>query len=353
MLSIIFHSGSILLDKTMMQSGICNSVKNSNFSENKENFKAINSIKQEVEARVENNLLIRVVPSLYVPHLFEKPPVENLTEVISQLSDKLKKEKKNKKVKKLISGSSDDSWQMESSSDEEESESDDDYDDEDLKNYRKSLKLKSKSFDEGIENKDFFEKPIGSLLMSIGSNLVKEQCDISLYREKVISKDAKMPKQLVLTLNEQKENLKKLKVENRPFKYPMKRCEFCDFQTESELVMATHYETPHPTHRGPRCNYCNLILGSEYKIQFHMETVHNIKARIQKVGGNFECGFCKFDSTLEFVVEEHTAECRKKVNLKRNLAPPADWEYPAKIRKEFSSVIKKEVFVVSFTFFFS
>lgn len=307
-----------------------NSIKNSNFLENKENFDFESSIRE--------------VPSLIVPLLYEKPPLENLKEVISKLNENLKQENKKNKFKKLKkndSGTSDVSWKNDLSSSEESeisTDNDDDDDDELVKSISVN-KRDSFSFDDGT-NKDFFEKSIGTLLMSIGSNLANEQCGISMYREK---KKVETSKNSVLNMKSINENIKKAQVENIPFKFKIKCCEFCNFKTESALVMANHYETPHLTHQGFKCNFCKVVSFSEYKIKFHMETVHNIKAHIQKNSTIFQCDFCELDSPLQFMVEEHVVECKKRFNLKRNLVPPADWEPPAKKLKEFSSVIKKEV----------
>lgn len=314
----------------MMQSGMFNSIKNSNFLENKENFDLTSSIRE--------------VPSLIIPFLHETPPVDNLKEVISKLNENLTEENKKfkfKKLKKNNSGSSDVSWRNDSSSS-EESEISTDNDDDELVKSICAKKHDSFSFDDGTNN-DFFEKSIGSLLMSIGSNLANEQCAISMYREKKKSSEMETSKDSVLGMKSIIENIKKSKVENIPFKFKIKCCEFCKFKTESDIVMASHYETPHTTHQGFKCNFCRFISCSEYKIKFHMETVHNIKACIQKNGTIFQCEFCEFDSPLQFVAEEHIVECKKRFNLKRNLVPPADWEPPAKKLKEFSSVIKKEV----------
>lgn len=316
----------------MMQSKELNSIKNSNSLENKENL--------------EPNGLIREVPSLVIPFLCEKPPVDNLKDVISKINQTLTEESKKlkfKKLKKTVSGSSDVSWSNDSSSSEESAISSGDDRDDELVKAIAANKRNSFSFDDGT-NKEFFEKPIGSLLMSIGQSLANEQFAISLYREKTVL-EKESSKTVDLGIKSIVENIKKTEVENLPFKFKFKSCEFCKFKTESALVMANHYETPHRISREFRCNFCKFADGSQYKIKFHMETVHNVKARIQKKKHekNFQCDFCEFDSPLQFVIDEHLNECKKRFNLKRNLVPPADWEPPAKIQKEFSSVVKKEV----------
>lgn len=290
----------ILLDKTVMQSDKFDPIKNSNFLENKENFDI-------------QNVTVRQVPSMLIPFLYETPPLEILKETITKLSEQLILENKPKKGRKRKrSSESDDSWKMDSSAEESDDLDDlEDLDDlDDLDDFPQSKKLDSFSLDEG-SSKDFFENPIGTLLMSIGSNLVKEHC----------SKKNKTPKDVL----------------------EMKRCEFCKFKTESSLVLANHYETPHKMYRGFKCNFCKTICSTEFKTKFHMETIHYVKARLQKSGAIFECEYCEYDSPLKFMVEEHTVECGKRFNLNRNLTPPVDWEPPAKIRKEFSSVIKHEV----------
>jgi len=137
---------------------------------------------------------------------------------------------------------------------------------------------------------DYFESPVGKLLMNIGVNLVQEfvQVDLLKFQKRQGEKEKKnsrmgmmthMTQQSIISL---KKNIDETKENNEPFKSKMKKCELCNFKTESELVMSTHLETPHMRNYSYRCNFCTYTTRVPQEIIFHMEAEHTVKARLER-----------------------------------------------------------------------
>ncbi|GBP15568.1 MOG interacting and ectopic P-granules protein 1 [Eumeta japonica] len=111
----------------------------------------------------------------------------------------------------------------------------------------------------------------------------------------------------------------------------MKRCEFCNFKSESALAMANHYETPHMNGVLYKCNFCIFEIRNATEIVYHMEAVHNIKARLIKPLPYHQCPNCGFEDNGKAKLARHQPVCAKKFRPEINMAPPSDWEAPAKI----------------------
>jgi len=62
-----------------------------------------------------------------------------------------------------------------------------------------------------------------------------------------------------------------------------------------------------------------------------MEAVHNIKARLIKPLPYHQCPNCGFEDNGKAKLARHQPVCAKKFRPELNLAPPNDWEAPAKI----------------------
>lgn len=329
-----------------------------------------------------DDMFVLEAPSFIVPYIYEKPPTDNLREIVNQIETKfdLKKEphdqtsddldldldedgKENeenaksssKSKKKRKRGSGDDSWS------ESEDSPDDDDDDSDSETRTKVL-IKEASDDlktikavikpdaavapampspaAAIANKsqagsdNYFESPLGKFFIDIGVGLVQEfvQADlIRIQKRKMRRTHDKNIGGLQKAITALSGNLEASKKRNAPFKFNIKRCEFCNFKSESALAMAHHYETPHMNGAMYKCNFCTFEVRNSSEIVYHMEAMHNIKARLFKHLPYHQCPNCGFEDNGKAKLARHALVCQKKFRPEANLTPPHDWEAPAKI----------------------
>lgn len=184
------------------------------------------------------------------------------------------------------------------------------------------------------KRENYFESPLGLFFMDIGINLVQEhvQTDLLRQQKKKLSREGdKAPASVQMAINSLVKNLELSKDKNGVFKFDNKRCEYCNFKSESTLAMAHHYETPHLNNLMYRCNFCKFEARPPYDILFHMEAMHNIKARLEKAQSYHQCPNCPFEDNGKSKLARHTLVCSKKFRPEINLNPPLDWEPPAKI----------------------
>ncbi len=339
-----------------------------------------------------DDMFVLEAPSFIVPYIYEKPPSDNLKDIIDKVGKELAEQRKKeeeadekeakeneakdkasnesktddvakandttatattttddkKKKKKRVKKSGDESW------DESESESTDDELSEDEAQRTKVL---IKAVDEdlesikthiitpdavkevvppvaGVKRDNYFESPLGKFFMDIGINLVQEHVQTDLLRQqkkKLTRSGEAAPPSVQMAINSLKKNLELSKVKNEMFKFETKRCEYCNFKSESALSMAHHYETPHMNQHMYRCNFCTFETRPPYDILFHMEAVHNIKARLEKAISYHQCPNCPFEDNGRSKLARHSMVCVKKFIAEENLKPPLDWEPPAKI----------------------
>lgn len=137
---------------------------------------------------------------------------------------------------------------------------------------------------------DYFESPTGRLLMSVGTNLVQEyvQTDLLKIQKRQAEKEriknfgnviSTKTTQSIVSL---KKNLEESKENNEPFHFNIKKCELCNFKTESQLVLNSHLETPHMRNYSYRCNFCQYTTRVPQEILFHTEAEHNTKSRLER-----------------------------------------------------------------------
>ncbi|EDW17733.2 uncharacterized protein LOC6581529 [Drosophila mojavensis] len=333
-----------------------------------------------------DDMFVLEAPSFIVPYIYEKPPNDNIREVIKAIEtkyalsaedlavadkvdefDMMTEQNKEDKAnadgtattnapagKKKRKNGDDESWSEQSDEDD-----DDDDDDDSESGVRTKVLIKEVSDDisalksaikpaaavvasggaasnvpakPGQEN--YFESPLGKFFMDIGVGLVQEYVQSDLLRlqkrkmRKSLSRD---PKDFEMAINALSGNLQASKTKNAPFKFTMKRCEFCNFKSESALSMANHYETPHMNGVLYKCNFCTFEIRNATEIVYHMEAVHNIKARLIKPLPYHTCPNCGFEDNGKAKLARHQPVCAKKFRPELNLAPPNDWEAPAKI----------------------
>ncbi|XP_053953009.1 uncharacterized protein LOC128859897 [Anastrepha ludens] len=331
-----------------------------------------------------DDMFVLEAPSFIVPYIYEKPPVDNLRDIVKDIEEKYKlskedlaeadkpeefdmmteqnkedKEEKNGKKKKKRRGADDpdESWSEESDEDDDDDEDEDSGSDvrtkvlikevsDDLPALKGAIKPAAalvQSPSSSAQNaivaskpgqENYFESPLGKFFMDIGVGLVQEfvQSDlIRLQKRKMRKSLGKNITEFERAISALSGNLEASQKKNSPFKFTMKRCEFCNFKSESALAMANHYETPHMNGALYKCNFCAFEIRNATEIVYHMEAIHNIKARLIKPLPYHQCPNCGFEDNGKAKLARHQPVCAKKFRPEINLAPPADWEAPAKI----------------------
>lgn len=180
-----------------------------------------------------DDMFVVEAPSFIVPYVYEKPPVSDFKNFLKEVANKLIDDDENNKDEK-------DSKKDDKVEDEEKDDKDDDLID----------NLKNKS--------SYFESPLGKFFIDIGFNLVQEfvQADMLRQQKKKRDREGGQNPATNKTIHSLMKNLEFTKENNEPFKTPMKKCEFCHFKSESNLVMAHHLETPHTKNYVYKCNFC-------------------------------------------------------------------------------------------------
>nr|XP_019542716.2 MOG interacting and ectopic P-granules protein 1-like isoform X2 [Aedes albopictus] len=341
-----------------------------------------------------DDMFVLEAPSFIVPYIYEKPPPENLRDIVSELEAKIKEmrkkleesekddekaedensqgsaasgEKKSsasddaeveseaekkKKSKRKRKNDDDDDWdELETSTDDEASD-----DEGKTKVLIKEVKSDIEMIKEHIitpakddltstsgtslnaqtdpkKSENYFENPLGKFFMNIGINLVQEyvQTDLLRQQKKKRDREGKPSASTQMAINSLIKNLEFSKENNRPFKFEIKRCEYCPFKSESALAMAHHYETPHMRNYIYKCNFCSYETRPPHDILYHMEAMHNIKGRLEKASMYHACPNCPFEDNGKSKLARHAVACAKKFRPEINLNPPLDWEPPAKI----------------------
>lgn len=335
-----------------------------------------------------DDMFVLEAPSFIVPYIYEKPPSDNLREIIDKVGKELAEQRKReeeaeekeakeseekvkdeaavdgatstndtsaattaddkKKKKKRVKKSGDESWDESESESTDDELSDDETQrtkvlikavDEDLESIKTHIITPDAAKDAaatatGAKKDNYFESPLGKFFMDIGINLVQEHVQTDLLRQqkkKLTRSGEAAPPSVQMAINSLKKNLELSKVKNEMFKFETKRCEYCSFKSESALTMAHHYETPHMNQLMYRCNFCTFETRPPYDILFHMEAVHNIKARLEKAVSYHQCPNCPFEDNGRSKLARHSVVCVKKFLPEDNLKPQLDWEPPAKI----------------------
>ncbi|XP_055383471.1 uncharacterized protein LOC129613441 isoform X2 [Condylostylus longicornis] len=322
-----------------------------------------------------DDMFVLEAPSFIVPYIYEKPPVTNLKDtlvkiktesnmpektVTDETASELEKlaqikgdnlentgTKSSKPKRKAKNQSGDDSWD----------ESDDTDDDDSGSESRTKVLIKDAETDinlikqviappekiiaptADVEKKSdlYFESPLGRFFIDIGIDLVQEyvQADLLKIQKRKLRKvvESKELNEVEISITALSKNLEASRKRNAQFHFDLKRCEFCNFKTESALSMAHHYETPHMEKNMYKCNFCSYEVRQTQDILFHMEAVHNIKGRLEKALSYHQCPNCPFEDNGRSKIARHQPVCIKKFRPEVNLCPPNDWEAPAKIPK--------------------
>lgn len=166
-----------------------------------------------------------------------------------------------------------------------------------------------------IQSPNYFENPLGKFFMQIGVNLVQEHVQLDLLRTQRRKRDResdKCPPEVHMAISSLIKTLEFSKENNDPFQFGLKKCELCNFKSESSLVMAHHLETPHMTaNYCYRCNFCTFQVRSPHEILQHMDT-HNIRGRLERGPALHQCPSCPFEDSYKGKLTRHLISCSKK-----------------------------------------
>jgi hypothetical protein len=324
-----------------------------------------------------DDMFVREVPSSIVPYVYEKPSSVNLREAVVKMKALLDEheqtlvdsvkceetpvesvtpeadtdvkaevvEKKKPARRRRNNQDSDDSdWGAENnveSESEETSDSDDgmrvpriDFEDdiESIKTHIITPASATAAQTVPKRNDSYFESPLGKFFVEIGNDLVDEYVQtefIRLQKRSQSGKNKPPNPDAQAAIDVLIKNLELSEDHNKSSKFPLKKCEFCPFETESLLIMAYHYEKPHFGDSTFKCNFCEFNTQPAYEILQHLDEVHQIKGRIETLPAN-PCPNCTFeDSGKAGKLTRHLVSCMKKFKAEVNLAPN-DWEPPAK-----------------------
>jgi hypothetical protein len=330
-----------------------------------------------------DDMFVLEAPSFIVPYIYEKPPTTSLKNVVSEIGktiitrdtpkksaavdddfsgaeseannvkslessdveDKKQSAKQSKnKSRRRGATNGDESWdEYNTSTDDEASDGEkrtkvlikESHNDiESIKTHIISPDTVSESIIGENKNDSYFESPLGKFFMTIGVNLVQEyvQSDLLRQQKRRREKEGKAPSASTqMAINSLQKSLEVSKENNAPFKHKMKRCDFCPFKTESDLILSQHYEYPHFKNNIYKCNYCEYEARPVHDILYHMEAIHNIKGRLEKPLSYHQCPNCPFEDNGKSKMVRHEAACAKKYKAEINCSPPMDWEPPAKI----------------------
>lgn len=166
-----------------------------------------------------------------------------------------------------------------------------------------------------IQSPNYFENPLGKFFMQIGVNLVQEHVQLDLLRTQRRKRDRegdKCPEEVHMAINSLIKTLEFSKENNDPFQFGLKKCELCNFKSESSLVMAHHLETPHMTaNYCYRCNFCTFQVRSPHEILQHMDS-HSIRGRLERGPALHQCPSCPFEDSYKGKLTRHLISCTKK-----------------------------------------
>ncbi|XP_023950873.1 uncharacterized protein LOC112055106 [Bicyclus anynana] len=182
------------------------------------------------------------------------------------------------------------------------------------------------------------DMPLGKFFTEIGLHLVQEYVQNDLLKQQVRKlnvqeKKGQNTKSIQTCIASLTKNIEISKTNNAPYRFKLRKCEFCTFKTESLLAMKHHLETPHMKNSVYKCNFCEFDSKSPHDILHHMEAQHNIRGRLERAPAYHQCANCPFEDNGKGKLARHLIACAKKFKPEFNLTPPVDWEPPAKIPK--------------------
>lgn len=256
-------------------------------------------------------------PSFIVPYVYEKPPKETFTafkESVEKIAGGEKEENEKKK---------DEVKEKEEKKDEKESDEKTTEEDDSTTDAKKTT----------TTSELFFGSSLGKFLMNIGMNLVQEHVQTDLLREQMKRSQKDKSASVMHAIMSLKKNLEVSKDKNESFRFDLRKCRFCSFRTESQVVLECHMETPHMKNGMLRCNYCHFETKNPADILSHMQGIHAVRGKLERSIAPHQCPQCPFEDGMRGKLTRHKVGCDKRFRPDRNQEPPHDWEPPAKIPK--------------------
>ncbi|XP_012341794.1 uncharacterized protein LOC100866805 isoform X5 [Apis florea] len=298
-----------------------------------------------------DDMFVVEAPSFIVPYVYEKPPLKPLKEFVTKLEKCLEEQEKEERSQRGTEENKreecdEDSLDMNQKNKDKSEESENEGNCKSKKDEDRgdnSLDITESGFSNISDKQDirqddrnkiltYFDLPLGKFFMQIGVNLVQEYVQTDLLRtQKRKQGKGSTSAETQLAINSLIKNLEFSKENNEPFHLELKKCEFCNFKTESTLVMQHHLETPHMRNYVYKCNFCPIEVRSPHDILFHMEAEHNTRGRLERGPAFHQCPNCPFEDNQKGKLTRHILACTKKFRPEKNLEPAADWEPPAKI----------------------
>lgn len=186
---------------------------------------------------------------------------------------------------------------------------------------------------------DFFTSSAGDFLMQIGLDRVSEHYN----KEQIKAKEREMRRhgrsaELLESAKKHAEDFQKSKARNAAFHHKLKRCQTCDFKTESQMVLEGHLLTPHFTQRRElQCSFCPFITRDAKAIIFHMEAHHSKVPVMEPPPQFYECPFCPFETNLKNKAGTHVNRCQRYFNNNVNQSPGNDFQAPGMTSKPITN----------------
>ena len=246
-------------------------------------------------------------PSFIVPYVYEKPPLETMTDFKEAINKKIEERRKDKEKRKAEG--------EENVSEDEEAP------------VEKPKRLPDK------ENKDaFFTSTLGKFFSDLGMNLVQEYVQKDLLRQQQKRSQKDKSAAVMHAIKSLQQNLDDTRENVMDFKFDLKKCKFCSFRTESRLVMQHHMETPHMRNFIYRCNFCEFETKIPQEVLYHMDSIHGVKGKLERAPYFHQCPQCPFEDNGKGKLTRHKMGCDKRFIERQNQTPDRDWDPPAKIR---------------------
>ncbi|XP_076262916.1 zinc finger protein MEP-1 isoform X3 [Rhynchophorus ferrugineus] len=285
-----------------------------------------------------DDMFVVEAPSFIVPYVYEKPPVKAMKDLVADLKKQIQDSKKERKEKRLEKKKKEERKKSEAKEDDSEEKDTEKKDKEGADDSELSSSSESESESEKADSDpkkpySYFESPLGKFFIEIGLNMVQEyvQSDLLKQQKRKREREQGSNPETNKTIASLIKNIEMSKENNEHFKMEIKKCEFCNFKTESMLAMAYHLETPHMKNFVYKCNFCSYEIRSPHDILFHMEAEHAVRGHLERAPAFHQCPSCPFEDNQKGKLSRHLVVCARKFKPERNLEPPADWEPPAKI----------------------
>ncbi|CAH0547216.1 unnamed protein product [Brassicogethes aeneus] len=315
---------------------------------NSNQVKASPAVQTPLLPTLTDDMFVVEAPSFIVPYVYEKPPVKDFKDFVLEYKKKVeqmlreeeeeeRKREKEERKKEKGDDKGEDSKDVEDIKSEPDGKKKKKGDDDTEYNIDEEKDVDSEEEGKGLNKANkpysYFTSPLGKFFVDIGFNLVQEYVQSDLLRQQKRKRDREggQNKETERTIHSLIKNLEYSKENNEPFKIKMRKCEFCNFKTESALAMSYHLETPHMKNFVYRCNFCTYEVRSPHDILFHMEAEHAVRGHLERAPAFHQCSNCPFEDNQKGKLSRHLVACAKKFKPERNLDPPIDWEPPAKI----------------------